>query len=430
MQKVVSALLLFLLLCIVTVPSIKADAVTKTIQIPKINSEAAILMDATSGQILFQKNMDRKMYPASTTKIMTGMLALQKGKLTDVITMSDNAVFSVDRDSSHIALDVGEKITLEQALYALSIESANDAANGIAESIGGTLNNFAKLMNDTAVQAGAKNTKFINANGLHSNSHYTTAYDMAKITAAAIKVPRFVKIFTAKRYKIPPTNKQPETRIFSSRNKFINGEIPYNGILMSKTGWTSEAQHTLVTTAQKNGTTLIAVVMKSSNTSDKWKDTVDLLNYGFTQFAPVAITNEKLVQSALQKITLANNTLNSIVYSPSEKVSALLPVNMSTSDLSFKYEKPDIDTKRNLGQILVCISLNKSYSSSVPTEIIDTKLSFQINLEKKAAAPKEKSTAKSSGDKGKWFLIIPFSVLGGIAYFILKRRYTAKRRKN
>lgn len=429
MKKVVSALL-SLLLCIVTMPSIKADAVTKTIQIPKINSEAAILMDATSGQILFQKNIDRKMYPASITKIMTGMLALQKGKLTDVITMSDNAVFSVDRDSSHIALDVGEKITLEQALYALSIESANDAANGIAELIGGTLDNFSKMMNDAAAQVGAKNTKFVNANGLHSNSHYTTAYDMAKITAAAIKIPGFIKMFTAKHYEIPSTNKQPVTRIFSSRNKFINGEIPYRGILMSKTGWTSEAQHTLVTTAQKNGTTLIAVVMKSSNTNNKWNDTVALFDYGFTQFSSVSITNEMLAQSAPKKIALANNTLNNLVFSPSEKVSALLPVNMTTSDLSFKYEKPNIDPKKNSVQIPVCISLNKPYSSSIPTEIIDTQLSFQINSEKKPTALEEKSTAESPGEKGRWFLLILCAVLGSVIYFILKRQYIKKHRKN
>ncbi|OCN01986.1 hypothetical protein A7X67_04320 [Clostridium sp. W14A] len=427
MQKVVSALL-FLLLGIVTAPSVKADAVIKTIQIPKINSEAAILMDATSGQILFQKNIDQKMYPASITKIMTGMLALKKGKLTDVITMSNNAVFSVDRDSSHIALDVGEKITLEQALYATSIESANDAANGIAELIGGSLVSFSKMMNDTAAQVGANNTKFINSNGLHSDNHYTTAYDMAKITAAAIKVPGFLKIFAAKHYEIPPTNKQPATRVFSSRNKLINGEVPYNGILMSKTGWTSEAQHTLVTAAQKDGTTLIAVVMKSSNTNDKWKDTVDLLNYGFTQFSSVEIANEKLIQSAPKMFTLANNTLASVVYDTSGTVPILLPVNLTLDDLSFKYGKPNMDTKKNPAQIPVCISLNKSYSSSIPVEILDTKLSFQINSERKPPTPEGKSTAVSSGEKGKWFLLIPFAILVGVAYFILKRRYATKRK--
>ena len=429
MQKVVSALL-FLLLCIVIAPSVKADAVIKTIQIPKINSEAAILMDAAGGQILFQKNMDQKMYPASITKIMTGMLALERGKLTDVITMSDNAVFSVDRDSSHIALDVGEKITLEQALYATSIESANDAANGIAELIGGTLGNFSKMMNDTAVQVGAKNTKFINSNGLHSDSHYTTAYDMAKITAAAIKVPGFVKIFAAKHYEIPPTNKQPATRIFSSRNKLINGEVPYNEILMSKTGWTSEAQHTLVTAAKKDGTTLVAVVMKSSNTNDKWKDTVDLLNYGFTQFSSVEITNEKLIQSAPKMFTLANNTLDSIVYTASGTVSILLPINLTLDDLSFRYEKPDIDTKKNTAQIPVCINANKSYSSNIPTEIIDTKLSFQINSEKKSAVPEEKLPDENLRGKSRWFLLIPLIIFGSVVYFILKRRFTSKHRKN
>ncbi|MDD3229497.1 MAG: D-alanyl-D-alanine carboxypeptidase [Oscillospiraceae bacterium] len=271
-------------------------AATETVSksTPKIQSETAVLMDASTGQILYQKNMRTKMYPASITKIMTGMLALKNAELTDVITMSYDGVFSIDRDSSHVALDVDEQITLEQALYALSIESANDAANGIAELVGGSMESFVVMMNAAAKEIGAENTQFANAHGLFDENHYTTAYDMAKITAEAIKVPGFTDVFSATYFEIPPTNKQPDTRYFGNRNKLLNGEMPYEGIIMSKTGWTSESQHTLVTAAKRGGTTLIAVVMKSSMSNYKWDDTVQLLDYGFSQFYRTEISISQL----------------------------------------------------------------------------------------------------------------------------------------
>lgn len=123
----------------------------ETSSYPSLVSEAAVLMDAQTGQVLYEKNMNQREYPASITKIMTAMLALEKGSLNDVLIMSNEAVFSIERDSSHIALDVGERLSLEQALYAMSIESANDAANGVAEYISGDLDSFAKLMNERAI---------------------------------------------------------------------------------------------------------------------------------------------------------------------------------------------------------------------------------------------------------------------------------------
>ena len=140
-------------------------------EFPQLQSETAVLMDAETGQILYQKEMNKKMYPASITKIVTGMLALKNAQLTETITMSYDAVFSIDRDSSHIALDVNEQITLEQALYALTIESANDAANGIAELVGGSMEEFVDMMNQTAKDAGAINTNFSNAHGLFDENH-------------------------------------------------------------------------------------------------------------------------------------------------------------------------------------------------------------------------------------------------------------------
>ena len=143
-----------LIACLIMLTPLKVIAAEENLNVnefPQLQSETAVLMDAETGQILYQKEMNKKMYPASITKIVTGMLALKNAQLTETITMSYDAVFSIDRDSSHIALDVNEQITLEQALYALTIESANDAANGIAELVGGSMEEFVDMMNHITI---------------------------------------------------------------------------------------------------------------------------------------------------------------------------------------------------------------------------------------------------------------------------------------
>ena len=221
------------------------------------------------------------MQPASITKIMTALLALEHGNLSDTNTMSYDAVHSLARGSSHIALVTDEILTLEQALYALALESANDAANGIAEHIGGSMENFAAMMTDRAKQAGALHTNFANAHGLNDANHYTTAYDMARITMAALEQPLFTEIFGASIYEMPPTNKQPEARTFHCTNAMMIGKYKYDGIVAAKTGYTNPSLYTLVTVAERDGRTLIAVVMKSPAKQDRWEDTTALLDYGF-----------------------------------------------------------------------------------------------------------------------------------------------------
>lgn len=269
---------------------------------PTVKSETAVLIDATTGQVLYDKNMNTKMYPASTTKVMTGLLAAKNGTLTDVITMTNEDVFSIGRGTSHIALAPDEQLTLEQALYAVSIESANDAANGVATLLGGSLEGFANMMNEEVKRLGLQNTHFVNAHGLHDPDHYTTAYDLALIAAEAIKYDTFNKIFSVETYTIPPTNKKNETRVFHSQNWFLNGALKYDGLIMSKTGWTGEAGHTMVTAAKRGDVSLIAVVMKSTSKADKWDDTTALLDWGFSQFKAAPLSGQYIALSAPEEI--------------------------------------------------------------------------------------------------------------------------------
>lgn len=271
-------LLANLLMCPLT---IKAET-------PIVTAKSAILIDADTGEILYEKNANEKLYPASITKIMTALLAIEKSNLDNVITMTDTAVFSIERGSSHIALDVNEEITLKQALYALLLVSANDAAAGIAESISGSIEDFGKLMTQKAKELGAKNTHFVNPHGLHDENHYTTAYDMALIARQAIKYNVFKDIISTTSYQIPPTNKQEETRYLYNQHKMLKNNVHkstyfYDSTIGGKTGYTDQAHHTLVTYAKQGDLTLICVILDASSQDVMYTDTTNLFDFGFNQ---------------------------------------------------------------------------------------------------------------------------------------------------
>lgn len=269
-----------------------SGAENKTVE---IGSGAAVLMDASSGQVLYDKNMRAREYPASITKILTAVLALEKGKPDDKITLSAEAVYGVPAGSSNIALQPGEELTLEQALYAMLLMSANDAANGIAEYAGGSLEGFAELMNERAAQLGADGSHFVNANGLPDDGHYTTAYDMAVFMRRALELPDFVRISGTVTYTMPPTNLQPEARNFANQHKMMkNTSYAYEGVFAGKTGYTSQAGHTLVTAAKRDGRTLICVVLAGSDAGMPYEDTKTLLDYGFGSLESRTIKKEEV----------------------------------------------------------------------------------------------------------------------------------------
>lgn len=280
--------LAFLLTTACLIPVVPGVSAESLWEVPVLASEAAILMDADTGQILFEKNMDARMYPASITKVLTGYLALKYAGMDTEITMSETAYSQVPRTSSHIALMPGERLSMEDALYALALVSANDAATGIAETVSGSIEDFAELMNQEAAAMGATHSHFVNPNGMPAEDHYTTALDMARITAVAIRMPSFLEVFGSKAYDMKATNLSA-ARSLVSKNQFIDETWPVEGLLFSKTGWTSSALGTLVTAVKRDGVTLIAVTLKSSMLEDKYTDTLALLDYGFGAYTPVEL---------------------------------------------------------------------------------------------------------------------------------------------
>lgn len=252
---------------------------------PSIYADSAIVMEASTGLILYEKDIYSKYYPASITKIMTTLLALENCNLNETMTMSHEAEWDVDFNSSRIGLVEGEQISLEDALYAVMLESANEVSYGVAEHVAkGTVADFAAMMNARAKELGCKNTNFVNPHGLHDDNHYTCAYDMALIGKAAINLPEFRKITGTRTYQIPATNKNV-LRYLANHHRFIRKTLNYDGTIGGKTGGTEEAKTTLVTFAERDGLLLIAVVLHVDTALHAYEDTSKILDFGFENYS-------------------------------------------------------------------------------------------------------------------------------------------------
>lgn len=254
-------------------------------QAPEIAEETGVLMEASTGQILFDKGMDEIRYPASTTKIMTTLLLLENIEdLSQTVTFTDVITPDLEPGNSTINAQVGEQLTVEQCLYAIMLASANEVCTQMAVYVAGSVENFVSMMNQRASQLGCQNTHFVNANGLPDPNHYTTAHDLALILAAAIQNEDFCRISGSATYTIPATNMTSSPRNLENSNALINdSEYHYDGVIAGKTGHTEAAKNTLVTAAARDGMTLVCVVLRSDG-ENRFIDTVSLFNYGFENF--------------------------------------------------------------------------------------------------------------------------------------------------
>lgn len=262
------------------------EAVISDPNAPAITANSAILIDAQTGTMLYGKNEHTRCYPASITKVMTCLVALEHVNLTDTITFSEDAIWGIERDSNHIALDVGEQITAEQCFYGILLQSANEAAWGMAEHVAGSVDAFADMMNEKAASLGCQDTHFTNPHGLHDDNHYTTAYDMALITRAAIENPIFRTIDETLYYQIPPTNLKDEPRDLWHQLKMLypSSVYYYEPLEGGKTGYTDQAQNTLVTYAKKNGMEFICVMMDCDGAANCYTDSAALYEYYFNNY--------------------------------------------------------------------------------------------------------------------------------------------------
>lgn len=303
---------------------------------PAIGAQSAILLEANTGVILYAKNIDKKMYPASTTKLMTCLIAAENSELNEMVTFSHDAVFSIETGSSNIGIDPGQAMSMEECLYGILAASANEVANAVAEHIAGSTEAFARMMNEKADELGCKNTHFVNAHGLFNENHYTSAYDLAIIAKAFFQNELLSKIGNTASHHFQSTTTQPDDFIVRNKHQLITGTIPYEGIKGGKTGYTDEARETLVTCAEQNGMKLICVIMKEES-PEQFYDTVKLFDYGFTNFSPVNVA-ENETKYAIQNSNFFNTS--SDIFGNSKPILALntdsyliVPKSVSFDDL-------------------------------------------------------------------------------------------------
>lgn len=318
----------FLLMLIIILSGVSVFAENDKADL-EILSASAILVQEGTGRVMYEKNADKKVYPASTTKVMTAMLAIENLDPKTSLTASETAI-QIDRDGSNMGILHNEVLTVEQLLYGLLVHSANDAANVLAEAVSGTISAFVELMNQRAAELGMTNTHFVNAHGYHDAEHYTTARDMMKLCAKAMENELFRTIVATPVYEIPPTNRYEEVRYLSSNNALINvmkgHKYIYSGAKGIKTGHTNDAGSCLTSYAERGGLGYFCVTMNAPvdyTGNYSFLDTIALFDYGFKGFAlkNVADVNEIV---ATHEVKWAKGG-DQVVLSAKEPLEVLLP---------------------------------------------------------------------------------------------------------
>ncbi len=405
-----------------------------------LTAESAILMDATTGKILYEKNSRTKQYPASITKLMTILLALEHGSLEDEITFSHDAVFSIEPGSAHIAIQEGEILTLEQVLYGIMLRSANECANAAAEYVDGSMEKFAEHMTARAKELGCENTNFVNANGLFDENHYTTAYDMALIAQELLKNETYRSMMSNTYYLIPPTNKQPEERPLHGQHQMLNENslYYYEPAEGGKTGYTVEAQNTLVTYAKQGDTELIAVVLKC-NGAQHYVDTKTLFEYGFANYQTVkAFSAADLTQNVAITETYKDKTttLDTIAVAPASDVYVTIPKNATIENITKAVDCPEsasvpVAVGDKLGTVV--LSLNGEALATVDlTAQKEVKATTDEERAAQAAAARNKILKRIAIGVGIVFgiLVIVFCCCRYIGYQRRERRRAMRRAKH
>ncbi|MDD2189886.1 MAG: D-alanyl-D-alanine carboxypeptidase [Syntrophomonas sp.] len=425
MKKIIPYILMALLL--INLAPITSLAATEP---PAIIAETAIVIDANTGKVLYDKNMNDQRYPASTTKVITALLALDNLDLSKTVTIDAETPFT---EGSRVYLLEGERVTVEQILYALLLESANDAAVALGKEIAGSIPAFAEMMNQKAVELGAKNTNFVNPNGLHDDNHLSTAYDLAMIAKEAMKNEKFRELVTTYRYVIPATNMQ-ETRYLYNTNRLIYDEITkvtvngaqraakYEGSTGIKTGYTSKAGGCLIAGAKRGDTELISVVMKSTD-EGRFADSIALLDYAFDNYKSVKVMDEDTV---LGEIQVKRGAINRVEVVAGETGYTTLPVEASSSLANTKVildkkVRAPVESGQKVGvvEIYEGETLVGSIDAIAASEIAEGGVLSIIGISDNTAKVIERIFAS----------ILILIVLLFAAYVILKRRQIRKRRQ-
>lgn len=392
---------------------------------PSIMGESGILMEVSTGTILYEKNIHAIQYPASITKIMTALLAIENCRLDETVVVPAEAVYMEDK-GTHIALDEGEQLSVEQCLYAVLLASANDAAYALAEHVGGTYENFIEMMNEKARELGCQNTNFTNPHGLPDENHVTTAYDMALITKAALQYDEFRKIAGTSYYEIPSSEYQKDLICMYNHHKMIGQNEFYNEeVFAGKNGYTTVAKNTLVTCARRDDMEVICVMMNTEG-EQVYLDTQELLNYGLDNFKKVSISDdreryEKLLNEKNYKVS---DTDSSDAY-------IVLPKGINFSDLVL-----DLDASENHDTVSINYFFENHFVGKAEFPLAD--ISAEMSSAQETAQNQEDGAEKNT-DNSKikiiiisiiiCVLIVGIGVAIKILFTVQKRKLKRRRRR-
>lgn len=309
----------------------------------KLGAEApyAILLDMKSGSVLYEKKASAKVYPASLTKIMTAVLALENGNLEDVVTASESAIISVPDGDSKMGIKKGERLSLRQLLYGMLLSSAADAANVVAEYTGGSIDGFVAMMNKRAAALGMKNTNFVNPVGDHDERHYTTPRDMSLLALHAMSIPEFCEIVKCDSYSIPATEKYHDSRTIVNGNHLVSrlrrGDYFYKYATGIKTGYTSKAKSCIAASAEKNGMQLLALVFGAKTVDGKtqsFTDCINMFNYVFDNYTSVTVAPKGEAVTQV-KIKNARKT-KAVLLETADSVRVLRDKNAKAAKVTYK----------------------------------------------------------------------------------------------
>ncbi|HHW48421.1 MAG TPA: D-alanyl-D-alanine carboxypeptidase [Clostridiaceae bacterium] len=427
MKKVLSFLITFVFVIILC-------SITVFAQPFNFEAESYILIDSKTGLVLYEYNSDKILYPASTTKIMTAILAFEKGDPDQIMTASKEAVYDIGKGGMNIGIMPGEEIRMENLLEAMLISSANEAANIIAENICESRQEFVDLMNEKARELGALNTHFKNPCGAHDDDHYTTAADLAKIASYAMKIQGFRDIVCKKSYQMPPTNKHSNWPELYSSNLLLrrmkSDLFEVNGI---KTGYTGQAGQNLVSSAvNEEGMELIAIVLGVKNPDKAKKNTYqycyELLEYGFKNFSLYKIVeaNEKI--KTIQVADAGEDGALELL--AADTLECVLPNGESgqNSIKSREIIRPSIRAPINKGEVLGYMEYERNGIVLGRVNLIASRTIEKFIPEPPKKTPEKKSTTLKKVLITALIIILVFSVLRFILRRISRRRYIFRRR--
>ena len=428
-----------------------ADAPTEDDSVPEdrllssrtsfsVAAKAALLIDLNTGRAVYEQDADERVYPASLTKIMTCLLALENGNLSDAVTVSASALDDLDADSSVAGLQVGEQMTLENLLYCMMVVSGNDACNVIAEHIAGSITDFVRMMNQRAYELGCLNTHFSNPHGLHDENHYTTARDLSIITQAALKSENFRQIVDTYEYQLPDDNVRQNIPKLKTTNMLIyrsmSNSLYYSRAHGIKTGYTSQAGRCVISEATGDGLDLLGIVCGAATTildsgdllMENFTECARLFDYGFDNYSYLPIMSPLY---PVDQVKINNSAgAEAVAVAPQDEIKVLLPNDYDPDKLvtDIQLNSDSVDAPVREGDVLG--SATVTYAGEI---LGQTKLLAITDVARSEISSAAAGTgAYIQKNWWKWVVIAIFVAVGVILalivlYQLRKRRYRRMR---